>query len=385
MSDPVDLPAPAARTTRDTLAGARIGVTSHRRGEELAASLRRRGATVLHGPTLRGDQPVPPEDLLADTRAVLGEQPRWLVATTGVGMRVWTEAADAAGLGDRLRELAAGTRCVARGAKAIGGLTALGVEPDWVSPSNTDRDVVSWLEQRVLPGDVVVVQLHGGPSTTYQRLLDVGADLLTVVPYRWTLPEDPGPAHDLVRAVLAGEVDVLLFTSAGAVTNLVELAAGLGEHALAGMRRALAGDVAVASVGPVTAEAVEVEGGINTVVPRRWRTADLVRGVEAWWERRDVVATDLGLRLSPDRRVVATSCGEVELGEREYAVLAALSRRPGVLVRTDELLVEAWGHEAPDDAACVKHQISRLRRKLDDCGVRIETVRGMGYRMEVER
>lgn len=363
--------------------GARVAVTGNRKGAELAATLERRGAEVLLGPTLDGDVPAPDADVLADTRAVLDADPRWLVATTGVGMRVWTDVADRGGLGDPLRGLAARAHCVARGNKAVGGLAALGVRPDWVSPNNTDRDVVSWLQPRLLPGESVVVQLHGGSTTAYDGLRDAGADVLTVVPYRWELPADPEPARRVIRAACAGELDVILFTSAGAVANLFVLAAELGTAVAAELRQALAGAVAVASVGPVTAEAVEVQGGINTIVPRRWRTADLVRGTEAWWQRRHEVTTDLGLRLHPHRSCVEVDDREIELGPREYAVLAALSRRPGVLVRTDELLVEAWGHEAPDDGGTVKHQVARLRRKLDGSRVQIETVRGAGYRMAV--
>lgn len=363
--------------------GARVAVTGNRKGAELAATLERRGAEVLLGPTLDGDVPAPDEDVLADTRAVLDADPRWLVATTGVGMRVWTEVADRGGLGDHLRRLAARAHCVARGAKAVGGLAALQARPAWVSPNNTDGDVVSWLRARLLPGEAVVVQLHAGSATAYDGLAEVGGDLLSVVPYRWELPCDPEPARRVIRAAVAGDLDVVMFTSAGAVANLFVLARQLGPQVAASLQQALSGPVAVASIGPVTAEAIEVQGGVNTVVPRRWRTADLVRGTEAWWQRRDEVATDLGLRLHPHRSSVHVDGREVGLGPREYAVLAALSRRPGVLVRTEELIVEAWGHAAPDDAGTVKHQVARLRRKLDGSRVQIETVRGAGYRMAV--
>lgn len=361
--------------------GARVAVTGNRKGAELAAVLERRGAEVLLGPTLSGDMPAPDADIEADTRAVLDADPRWLVATTGVGMRLWVETAERTDLGPALRGLAARTRCVARGAKAVGGLVSLGVRPAWVSPNNTDRDVVSWLGARVLPGETMVVQLHGGPTTTYDVLREEGVDLLTVVPYRWQLPDDPEPAREVIRAAVGGDLDVILFTSAGAVTNLFLLAHEMGEDVAARLRTALAGSVAVAAVGPVTAEAVEAQGGVVTVVPRRWRTGDLVRGTEAWWARRGEVSTSLGLRLVPGRSCVEVEGREIELGPREYAVLAALARRPGVLVRTDELLVEAWGHQAPADPATVKHQVARLRRKLDGSAVQIETVRGIGYRM----
>lgn len=363
--------------------GARIAVTGNRKGPELAATLERRGAEVLLGPALDGDVPAPDEDVLADTRAVLDADPGWLVATTGVGMRVWADVAIRGGLGDDLRRLADRAHCVARGAKAVGGLARLQARPAWVSPNNTDGDVVSWLRARLLPGEVVVVQLHGGAAVAYDALAEVDVDLLTVVPYRWELPADPEPARDVIRAAVAGDLDIIMFTSAGAVANLFVLAQEMGPEVAGALRQALSGPVAVASVGPVTAEAVEVEGGVNTVVPRRWRTADLVRGTEAWWQRRDDVATDLGLRLHPGRSSVLVDGHEVGLGPREYAVLAALARRPGVLVRADELVLEAWGHEAPDDTGSVKHQVARLRRKLAGRGVRIETVRGAGYRMAV--
>ena len=71
----------------------------------------------------------------------------------------------------------------------------------------------------------------------------------------------------------------------------------------------------------------------------------------------------------------------ISLGKREYLVLATLSRRSGGVCRTEELLVSGWGHEAPDDASTVKHQVARLRRKLDGTSVAIQTVRGVGYRL----
>lgn len=361
--------------------GARVAVTANRKGAELAALLERRGAEVLLGPTLSGDVAAPDDAILADTRAILDADPRWLVATTGVGMRMWVEVADRGGLGDDLRSLVHRARCVARGAKAVGGLAPLGVKPDWVSPNNTDRDVASWLRSRMLPGDTIAVQQHGGHPTVYDVLVDDGADLLSVLPYRWELPDDPEPAREVIRAAVAGDLDVVSFTSAGAVSNLFVLARDMGDQVLTDLRQALSGTVAVASVGPVTAEAVEAEGGVNTIVPRRWRTADLVRALEGWWQRRGEVGTDLRLRLHPARSCASVSDRDIELGPREYAVLAALARRPGVLVRTEDLVVEGWGHEAPDDAGMVKHQVARLRRKLDGTDVRIETVRGAGYRI----
>lgn len=276
---------PESRPGTTSLRGARVGVTAARKGAELASLLERRGAEVVLGPTLGGDAAVPDEQVLADTRAILDADPGWLVASTGVGMRMWAEVADRGGLGEELRALIGRSRCVARGAKAVGGLVPLGARPEWVAPGSTDREVVTWLRDRVRPGEAVAVQQHGGHPKVYDVLADDGIELLSVLPYQWSLPDDAEPARELIRRIIAGELDIVVFTSAGGVSNLFTLAGTLGDHVAADLRRALAGPVAVASIGPVTADAVESQGGANGVVPERWRTADLVRAVEGWWNR----------------------------------------------------------------------------------------------------
>jgi hypothetical protein len=105
---------------------------------------------------------------------------------------------------------------------------------------------------------------------------------------------------------------------------------------------------------------------------------------DSWAARRDSVPhAPPSLRLVPaDHTVVSADGRRVVLGARGYAVLAALARRPGVVVEPSQLLAEAWGHAAPHDESAIKHQVARLRRKLTGTGVDIRTVRGVGYRLE---
>jgi uroporphyrinogen-III synthase len=362
-----------------------VGVTAHRKGQELAAALERRGAEVLHGPTVGGDTPVTSEEIRSDTEAVLDAGPDWIVASTGVGMRLWADAAAEHGLLAPLREAAARARCVARGPKAVGGLHALGVKPVWSSTAQTDADVAGWLAGRVLPDEVVVCQLHGtARPTTFHPVTEAGADLMSVATYRHQLPEDTGPALELIDAIIDGRLDVVVFTSPGAARNLVALTA---EHR--GERRqqllaALRTRVATAVIGPVTSSALEEEGLPSWVTPTRSRTGDLLRSLEAWATRReDDIAAPAQLRLLPGSRAVLVPDGRrIDLGGRGYAVLAALARRPGMVCTPEQLLAEAWGHAAPADASAVKHHVARLRRKLGGSGVEIRTVRGAGYRLE---
>jgi uroporphyrinogen-III synthase len=365
--------------------GIRVGVTSYRKGAELVTALERRGASVLHGPTIGGDAPVREHDIVADTDAIVDARPDWLVASTGVGMRLWVAAAAANGRGAALEAAAQQARCVARGDKAVGGLQLLGVRPVWTSSAQTDADVAGWLANRVLPGEVVAVQLHGGLiDTTFAPVTEAGAELVSVATYRHTFPDDIGPARRLVRAVVDGELDVVALTSPGAARNLVAVAAAMTPALDTQLLEAFRSRVATAVIGPVTSSALEELGIPVWITPVRWHTGDLLRALDSWAARRDSVPhAPPSFRLVPaDHTVVSADGRRVALGARGYAVLAALARRPGVVVEPSQLLAEAWGHAAPHDESAIKHQVARLRRKLAGSGVDIRTVRGVGYRLE---
>lgn len=361
--------------------GVRIGVTGARKADELATALQRRGAEPVLGPTLANVACRADAGLLAATDAVLDAEPTWVAASTGAGMRVWLDAADAHDRGGPLRALLAKRPCVARGPKAVGGLSYAGVIPEYVSVQETDADLAGWLRTRLSADDVLAVQLHGeGDDTAYRALQQLGATVLTVAPYRCERPADPGPAQRLVMAAADAQLDVVVATSRPAVRGLFAIAAELG--AADRLREAFAAHVTAAAVGPVTASAFEEAGVTVSVMPARFRTADLVRALDSWHDRRWQVRTSQPVELVPDSQVARCGHHVVRLGDREFQILAALVRRPGIVCPPRLLAREAWGHAADDHVTTVKHQISRLRRKLAPTDARLTTVRGVGYRYD---
>jgi len=88
-----------------------------------------------------------------------------------------------------------------------------------------------------------------------------------------------------------------------------------------------------------------------------------------------------------------TVAGEpVELTSREFDLLAALLAHPNAVLSRDRLLELAWGGEFPGGTRTVDVHVAQLRRKLGGSGrtggsrqaggpERIETVRGIGYRL----
>lgn len=366
--------------------GLRVGVTSARKGAELTEALERRGAIVTWGPTVTTVPPESDAELRDETDAILAASPGWVVGSTGVGLRAWVEAADAHGQGQPLRALLKAARAAARGPKAVGAFRALGVKPEFVSPQETDADVAVWLGQHVRPGDKVAVQVHGADmGGAYRELERRKVAVLRAAPYRCVLPKDRTPARRLVDRIVNGEVDVVVSTSAPAASNLVTIAAEMGRRAP--LECALRERVAVAAVGPVTATAFERAGIGVSIMPQRFRTGDLIRALDSWDRRRawaygDGRCLTGPIALVPDQRVARVGDHTATLGEREFALLAALVRRPHIVCRMDLLARETWGCQAPDDPLHVKHLVFRVRRKLGPGASTIQTVRGVGYRYD---
>jgi two-component system OmpR family response regulator len=69
----------------------------------------------------------------------------------------------------------------------------------------------------------------------------------------------------------------------------------------------------------------------------------------------------------------------VDLSARELGLLEILLQRPGRLVSKEQLVDRlcSWGEEVSNNA--IEVYVHRLRKKIETGGVRIITVRGLGY------
>ena len=91
------------------------------------------------------------------------------------------------------------------------------------------------------------------------------------------------------------------------------------------------------------------------------------------------VLTHSGLEVDVRRRTCLVDGVLVPLSRREFDLLERLLREPGTVVGKDELLDAVWGVDEARDPNLVEVYVSYLRRKIGR--ERIETVRGIGYRM----
>jgi DNA-binding response OmpR family regulator len=137
-------------------------------------------------------------------------------------------------------------------------------------------------------------------------------------------------------------------------------------------------------------EAEALDTGADDYLRKPFSFAVLVARVHALLRRAslgDPAPLVVGdLRLDLRARRVLRAGDPLSLTAREFALLTYLVRRAGRVVSKTEILAGVWDDAFEGDLNVVEVYVARLRRKLDEPGGprRIETVRGMGYRL-VER
>ena len=359
------------------LAGHVIAVTADRRAEEQVALLERRGAEVLVAPTVRTVPLVDDERLGAAIDEVIADPPDVVVLLTGIGTRAMFAAAESIGRDDELADALSSSLVIARGPKAAGAATTIGLEVAWHAPSERASEILERLTPNAAAGARIAVQRDGQHRAELaDGLAALGADAIDIPVYRWELPEDTRPASRLVDAILAGDVDAVTFTSSPAVRHLLAVA----DDRAAALIAALQTTVTAVCVGPVCAETAESVSIPATVVPRRARLGAMVQALCVHCTGRGVVVPTRTGDVTIQGRAVFVDGEAVAVSARERAVLEVLADANGAVVAKPRLLRDVWGPEFTDEHA-VEVTVARLRRALGRAGASVETVPRRGYRL----
>ena len=90
------------------------------------------------------------------------------------------------------------------------------------------------------------------------------------------------------------------------------------------------------------------------------------------------------LVLNPDEHTVTIDGERANLTYKEYELLHLFLSQPGIAFTRDQLLSSVWNTEYLGETRTVDMHIRTLRQKLGSYGHLIETVRNVGYRLEVK-
>lgn len=365
----------------DTLAGCAIIIAADRRSADLAAALERRGAVVQRAPAMSIVPHADDTELLRRTRGIIEEPPDVVVVTTGVGFRGWMDAAHEHGLDEELAAAFDGALFVARGPKAHGAIQQAGFHADWVAESETAAEVGEYLLASGVAGRRVVVQHHGAGSDGLDELLaGAGADVRSVVVYRWGPAPDPEVVRRSVLQAASGEADAVLFTSAPGTASWLGYAER--EGVLESIRRrAASGRLLLAAVGPVTAAPLH-EADLRTTVAHRGRLGALARTAIAHFGGGQAPATrSRAGRVEVRSRGVLIDGSYTALSRTGVVLVEALSDAGGRVLSRAELGALLPGGERNPHA--VEVAVARVREAVAPAEL-IQTVVKRGYRITTE-
>ena len=130
------------------------------------------------------------------------------------------------------------------------------------------------------------------------------------------------------------------------------------------------------------------ELGADDYVTKPFSVKELVARVKALLKRshknieKDMFITG---ELKVDQKSHKAFLGEeaLKLTPKEYDLLLFLIHNKNQALSREVILDGVWGYDYYGDLRTVDTHVKRLRKKLKDMGEKLETVRGFGYRFEV--
>jgi uroporphyrinogen-III synthase len=269
----------------------RVLILESRRARELASIVTSYGGRPTSAPSMR-EVPIDSNtEAIAFANALERDAFGLVILLTGVGTRALVTVVERVrGTKDSFLEALRRTKVLARGPKPVTVLRELAV-PVWVTAPepNTWREVLAVLDDKArelpLDGLHVAVQEYGETNTDLLAGLDARGARVTRVPvYQWALPEDLVPLQAGIRAIAAGDIDVVLFTTATQVVHLMQVASTMGmqDAVQQGLTR-----LVIASIGPTTTEALQRHSIAPDLEPSHPKMGFLVR--EAAERARDLL------------------------------------------------------------------------------------------------
>ena len=126
-----------------------------------------------------------------------------------------------------------------------------------------------------------------------------------------------------------------------------------------------------------------LEAGADDYIPKPFSREILLARVRAVLRRsgNERHAAAAGLTLDPDSRSVTVNGENLRLSPTEFTILELLVRNRGRVLTRARIIDAIAGEEKAITERSGDVQLVGLRRKLADWGAKIETIRGVGYRI----
>ncbi len=132
---------------------------------------------------------------------------------------------------------------------------------------------------------------------------------------------------------------------------------------------------------------IGLDSGADDYLTKPFGMMELIARIKAVLRRASVAEESDEITIGPlvvyrDEHRVLNNGIEVALTPKEFSLLLYLIENRGIVLTRERLLSEVWGFDYYGETRTVDAHIRSLRMKLGEAGDLIETVRGIGYRIE---
>lgn len=132
---------------------------------------------------------------------------------------------------------------------------------------------------------------------------------------------------------------------------------------------------------------IGLDSGADDYLPKPFGMMELVSRVKAILRRLEPEKKQTFYQVGPiavdiSKHEVTVNGSPVVLTFKEFELLCCLMENEGIVLSRDRLLSKVWGYDFDGETRTVDVHIRTLRQKLGLGGNYIETIRGVGYKME---
>ncbi len=130
-----------------------------------------------------------------------------------------------------------------------------------------------------------------------------------------------------------------------------------------------------------------LDTGADDYLVKPFGMMEMVSRIKAVLRRCDLKAKDKilisgNIQLDCNKHIVTINGKKIDLTLKEFEIIKLFMQNIGTVFSRDRLLSEVWGIDYLGESRTVDMHIKTLRKKLGSEGARIETVIGVGYRLE---